>query len=154
MQYPDKIMKRIDIRGDAVGLPRKMESHEVNITRKAGEEKTVTITGKDGGLKTSDGHVFKVRKGSDGVVTTEDGKKIVVHTEIERVPASDGETKVFVRKPADGSWKTEDGKVVELHEQKMKSRHDGHPRQPVPSNDARYPSNGSGRNGCQLYIRR
>ena len=126
IQYPDKIMKRIDFRRDGSGLPSK--THEMTLVRKSGDEKTVTIVGKDGEFKTSDGHVFKVRKGDNGEVTTEGGKKVVIHSEMrEKVESGDGEKKVFVRKPADGGqWKTEDGKVFDVQAHKMRSpHHDG-----------------------------
>jgi hypothetical protein len=118
IQYPDKMMKKIDFRREGAGLPLKTQAHEVTIVRKGGDERTVTITGKDGEFKTSDGQVFKVRKGDNGEVTTEDGRKVIIHSEeIEKVVGDDGETKVFVRKPADGE------KVIDVQAHKMKAAH-------------------------------
>ena len=123
IQYPDKMMKRIDFRKDGAGLPAK--THEMTMVRKSGEEKTFTIVGKDGEFKTSDGQAFKVRKGGDGEITTDDGKKVIIHSEvIEKGEGNNGEAKVFVRKPADGGqWKTEDGKVFDIQAHKMRSPH-------------------------------
>ena len=125
IQYPDKMMKRIDFRKDGAGLP--MKTHDVMLVHKGGDAKTVAIEGKDGEFRTSDGQVFKVRKGDNGEVTTADGKKVIIHAEeIEKTAGPDGETRVFVRKPADGAqWKTDDGKVLDIQATKVRSPHSG-----------------------------
>ena len=127
IQYPDKMSKMIKIGdGDGDGLRSKSVSQEVTIVGK-GDEKTFTVTGKDGEFKTADGHVIKVKPGEKGEFTTEDGKKIIVQTEIEKVPGEGGQNHVFVRKPADGgTWKTEDGKVMDIQQHKIAmAHHDG-----------------------------
>ncbi len=129
IQYPDKMMKRIDFRKDGEGLPKRSQTHDIAIVRKGGDEKTVTMTGKDGEFKSSDGHVLKVRKGNNGELITEDGKKVIIQShEIEKVAGDDGEKKVFVRRTADGGTiKTEDGKVPDVQAHKTRSAHpDGH----------------------------
>ena len=126
LQFPDKWMKTIKI-GDANGSA--MRSHsvtkEVTIVGKDGGQKEVTITGKDGEFETTDGHVFKVKKGENGEFITPDGKKVFIRTESgEKVVNSDGETKTFVRKPADGGqWKTEDGKEFDIRMHKVDAAH-------------------------------
>lgn len=128
LQFPDKMMKVIKIgEGSADAVRTKSITREVTVTGKDGGQKEVTITGNDGEFKTSDGQVFKVKKGENGEFTTSDGKKVFVRTEsADKVVSSDGETKVFVRKPAEGGeWKTEDGKVydVRVHKADAEAHH-------------------------------
>ena len=129
IQYPDKMMKKVEFRLDGVGGQMKMPAHEMTLVRKAGDEKTVTIVGKDGEFKTSDGQVLKVRRHDSGEAGAE-GKKVIIHSEeIDKVVGDDGHAKVFVRKPADsGTWKTEDGKAVDIQAHKMRSPHPGEDR--------------------------
>jgi hypothetical protein len=122
IQYPDKMLKKIEFRKDGDALPAK--SHEMTMVRKGLDEKTITIVGKDGEFKTSDGQVLKIHKDDDGEVTTADGDKIIVHSRtMEKVGDGDGDTKVFVRKPADGTFKTEDSKAFDVQAHKMRMTH-------------------------------
>lgn len=126
IEFPNRMMKRIELANHA-GLPRKSATHDLTIVRKDGDEKTFTVVGKDGELKTSDGQVLKVRKGDNGEVITNDGKRVMIRSEeIEKVAGGKGETKVFVRKPADrGTWKTDDGKVFDVQAHKIRAPHPG-----------------------------
>ena len=127
LQFPDKLMKSVklvDSSGDD-SVKSRSETREVTVIGK-GDDKAFTVTGKDGDFKTSDGHVFKVKKGENGEFTTDDGKKIIVRTDsAERVVGSgDGETKIMVRKPADGGeWKTADGKEFAIRMNKVDAAH-------------------------------
>ena len=126
LQFPDKMMKSIKL-GDSNGddpVKTRSETREVTIIGK-GDDKAFTVTGKDGDFTTSDGHVFKVKKGENGEFTTEGGKKIIVRTEnADKVVGSgDGETKIMVRKPADGEWKTADDKEFDIRMNKIDAAH-------------------------------
>ena len=122
IQLPDKMMKKIDIAQHGAGLPSKSDAHTFAIERKisGSDEKTFTIIGKDGEFKTADGNVLKVRKGDNGEVITEDGKKVIIHAEeIDKVIGGDGETRTFVRKPADGK------ELVDIQAHKIRVPHPG-----------------------------
>jgi hypothetical protein len=124
IQYPDKMSKMIKIGEGNGGVRSKSVSHEMTMKRK-GDEKAVTVTGKNGELKSAENHVFKVRKDDNGEITTEDGKTVFLRSEgIEKVAGGEGETKVFVRKPLEGEKvRTDDGKALDVQAHKVAMEH-------------------------------
>ena len=125
IQYPDKMLKTIKM-GDGDGIKTRSASQEITVVGR-GENTKFKVIGKDAEMKAAEAHQFKVEKGADGEFTTEDGRKVIIRHDVEKVAGGDGEAKVFVRKSGDGSeWKTENGKIADVEAHKIQmARHDG-----------------------------